>query len=379
MWQYITAGSLSAILAQLDIQCGCYHRKDKYFIRPLGIIAILLPCILAGLRDYSVGTDTSGYGRVVFDIARSSDSLSNFFRSQSLYVVNVEPLYKLLIYSISRVTDSVFWEFFIIELIVYYFVYMGLLNECPKRFFGLAVFCFNMLFFPFTLNLMRQSIAMAIIFWGFKYVKRKEIKKYIMVVVFAAFIQLTAFVAIFIYPLFFICSGYEIGKKGFVWKFLRTHKALINSIIVIGSISVVCFAPQIISLMAGLKKSFGYQLVNMKSSFDGSLASFILMFLFLIPVMAKSLLRNKDTLLNFYTVVILVCIILWQLTGVSQESYRVVLYLWILIILAIPEVLIRTRKPKLTASYFLMCTVLYHYAMFAHYSVNNVYPYIILR
>jgi len=68
MIPYIVVMMLSAFFSYLD------GRRRKSKITIFGYVAILLPCILAGLRDIGVGADSNGYGRIAFEVAKGSTS-----------------------------------------------------------------------------------------------------------------------------------------------------------------------------------------------------------------------------------------------------------------------------------------------------------------
>ena len=56
---YIFCFSLSALCAYLDTR-----GEIKKHIGVFGCVAILLPSLLAGMRDFSIGTDTAAYVRI---------------------------------------------------------------------------------------------------------------------------------------------------------------------------------------------------------------------------------------------------------------------------------------------------------------------------
>ena len=76
MWIYFVVILLSSIfiyLEQRSVKIKIKTKSREYeLIGIFGWLGIILPSIIAGARDYSVGSDTSGYGIGVFEIAKNN-------------------------------------------------------------------------------------------------------------------------------------------------------------------------------------------------------------------------------------------------------------------------------------------------------------------
>ena len=90
------------------------------------VVSIILPALLAGLRDLTIGADTGGYPIEIFDIACSSHSLSDCIYEVGFFVFCHDVGYISLAYLISAFTKDSFFFFFITNLIVNWGVFFFL-------------------------------------------------------------------------------------------------------------------------------------------------------------------------------------------------------------------------------------------------------------
>ena len=170
---YITVYLLSAFFSILA--CNSFKKNNKIYGIILSIIAILIPCIIAGLRCETIGTDTSKYVAKTFIAAQNGYNYSSAMSNMN-NVANVEYFYKLITFIISRVTNNVNWMYFIISLITVTLIYLTCYdNRTDKGNYTLAYFSFLVLFFNRSLNLSRQSIAIAILLYSSKFIFKKKV------------------------------------------------------------------------------------------------------------------------------------------------------------------------------------------------------------
>lgn len=116
-------------------------------------------CILCCMRDLDCGTDTINYYQI-------------FFLNSELSDQRLEPLFLLVRNSISNF--QVFLSFFAIT------TYLIIYEQCAKRvrYTSLAILIFMITptkFFPESFNIIRQSLASAIILWGIVEWNKKKI------------------------------------------------------------------------------------------------------------------------------------------------------------------------------------------------------------
>jgi hypothetical protein len=135
--------------------------------------------ILAGARDFSIGLDISAYGNYVFETACNYSNFSRYMRTHR----EIESLYKVMAFLVSRFTDNAHWFYFVTALIICGFTMAGLWYYRRWCSITLGWACFLFLFYGDTLNTMRQCLALAIAFAAFPFFLEK---KYLLFAVFHA-------------------------------------------------------------------------------------------------------------------------------------------------------------------------------------------------
>ncbi|MCC4404978.1 EpsG family protein [Limosilactobacillus reuteri] len=166
-------------------------------------IALLVPAILAGVRDYSVGTDVMVYGNAWFYRAFTVDykTYINWATSSS-----VGSGYAFLNYVVSRFTNNPHVFYFIYNFLENILIFLGIRHFKKNINVTLGMATYYFLFFNVLLNILRQGMALALIVWGFKYVTDKKFVKYILVVAIATLFHNTAILAVVIYLVYLIFS-----------------------------------------------------------------------------------------------------------------------------------------------------------------------------
>ena len=106
----------------LFMYLGEVYKARRFFYA----LSIILPALLAGLRDLTIGADTGGYPIEIFDIACSSHSLSDCIYEVGFFVFCHDVGYISLAYLISAFTKDSFFFFFITNLIVNWGVFFFL-------------------------------------------------------------------------------------------------------------------------------------------------------------------------------------------------------------------------------------------------------------
>lgn len=369
-------------LCLTGVSCLFIHlasrKKDKSFLKMSFIaIALLAPCILAGARDSTVGTDTLTYGEPLFIYAK--------YRPFSIFMenTNCEYLYSIFVFLVAKITGNIFWQYFFIELICIGFTYKALSENVSKRYLWLGMMVFHFMFYSFTLNLMRQFISLAIQVWAFKYVKQKNLFKYGLVIVITTFIQSTSIIGITVYPLYAFSTkkvnqdDIEKNRKGL--KNLWITRTFFKMLVIIGSCVLVMLAGYFIPMITALTGKYAGQFEYLMDSYSIVWTNL----LFMLPILGLFLLyykkmRSIDVETEYFLVALLMSIILHQLQGVSRESYRVAFYFEYIIILIIPKIVQSIKnKSNRTACIVLLTVILscYFYDYFVVQKFNGTIPY----
>ena len=169
---YIAAFLLSTAFVYLG---DSLRKKNRYLSAVILAFGVLLVAVLAGVRDLSIGTDIQTYGEWLFKGARGKNKLFEYIK----YNKDIETLFLILVYGVSKVFSDSHWLYFTISLLQCGFTLAGICNYRDKISVSLGWLCFLLLFYGDTLNAMRQFIAIAISFWAFHFFENKQYFKYI--------------------------------------------------------------------------------------------------------------------------------------------------------------------------------------------------------
>ena len=142
-------------------------KKNLFLVFGIGI-AILL----ATLRDVSIGTDVRVYVVPCFERANASKTFISFLKK-----TNIDMLYAVLNYIVSRFSDNIAYLFLVIETIDIAIIYAGLYNlkEIISPSYAMLIYYF--LFYNKTLSTVRQFIALSIFVFAISiFIKNKANK-----------------------------------------------------------------------------------------------------------------------------------------------------------------------------------------------------------
>lgn len=379
MTVYFLCMIISCIFTYLDtIKISNTIKKNRQ-IGFCGWIAILIPSFLAAFREVGVGSDTNGYGSIMFYVATKSHSLMEYFNSNNPYVSGSEPGYRIFVYLMSRISDKITFQFFMIEFIIMFFIYKSLKDNQLGRKTWIGVMLYYTLFLGFSFNLMRQCLAISVIFWATKFIYARKWKTFTIIILIVSTIQLTSIVSLSLYPLYIIFSNEERIKYKKFYSFLKKYRWLLGIITVASALAILINGKKLMHYIIHLqlKSSYAAQLglVN-TAGFNAS--SFILMSMFLVPFLLNlRKLLKKEKLFCFLFIVVLLSVLLWQLSMVSQEAYRIALYFWMMIIILVPKGLCGFSKKNINILTFYYITLSNFY--FVYYAViigaNKIFPY----
>lgn len=161
------------ILSIIFLSLGLNYKKRIYG-KFLIFIGLLFPCIMAGLRGITVGTDTKGYVLNLYNIAFKMDSFNSLIKMSELIYFSSDKLYLLITYISSKWLNSFQIMLFIYQCLIIFPIYFSLKNIAKKNqdiVFGMLIFYFTL--YNLSLNMVRQSIAISFVMLGFSYLKKE--------------------------------------------------------------------------------------------------------------------------------------------------------------------------------------------------------------
>lgn len=126
------------------------------------VAAVVSLSVLNGVRDYSIGTDVSVYGNYVFTAATYSQSLGSFLRTCNA-LGGVEYGYCILNYVIALFFDTPHVFYFVLGILTNGVAFAALYRLRRATSVSLGWLVYELVFFPTTLNAMRQSVAIVLV------------------------------------------------------------------------------------------------------------------------------------------------------------------------------------------------------------------------
>lgn len=101
-------------------------------------LAVLVPALLAGIRDYTIGTDIATYGHWLFIGAKQAPNPLKFAFSNT----SIDFLYSILVYSTAHLFSSEHWLYFFTGLLIYGFTMAGIYRYRKIISISIAWVCF---------------------------------------------------------------------------------------------------------------------------------------------------------------------------------------------------------------------------------------------
>lgn len=206
MFYYLICFAFSSFFFWLGERVKHEHIELKIIIYGL---ALLLPAILAGIRDLSVGTDVLVYAYPVFkDAYYAPDFGALLYQWQ-----RIEIGYLWLNYVVSGITSSHNVFLGLIMFIEVLFVFLMLRQWKNKIPLWLGMLVFYFIFFNSSLNLMRQSLALSIAFLGIQQLLGRNFFRFAFWVLLGAMFHKSALLLLLYYPFWTFTNKFTSKKN----------------------------------------------------------------------------------------------------------------------------------------------------------------------
>lgn len=161
---YLSLSVIITLLGLFLVREG--QRKKKIWFL---VITCLLFTLLASLRSFTVGTDTSNYAAFYTEIARvKGDRLFAYARQEA-----IEPGYVVYNWLLSRITTEPRFLLVVNAVIInaVFFFFIG--RNSSNVLVSVYLYLFFLVFFE-TLNTMRETLALCFLLPGFELLKRRR-------------------------------------------------------------------------------------------------------------------------------------------------------------------------------------------------------------
>lgn len=206
MYKYLAFALIAAALAYLG---GVGERRFKSAIAKrfsvIGSYALvaLLFCLMAGLRANQVGTDVNFYVVPAFDLAQQRDFVDFWTKTE---YARWMPLAKVLFWTTSNFTHSLFCMLFVIHVVIVVPVLIALrLALKDKAWVGVLIF--GLVFLPISFNLMRQFMGMSFVLLAYCFMRKRKWILFIVFIAIGALFHETSLAGLLILPLWLISEG----------------------------------------------------------------------------------------------------------------------------------------------------------------------------
>lgn len=227
------------------------------------------------------------------------------------------------IYDIARYFDSAWIFFAIYALLILHFVYYTIKKQSVDYFISTIVYL--SFFYLNSLSTLRQSLAVAIVFWGFKFVKENKLVHYIFVICVAMMAHSSAIVAI---PIYFIFNYVE----------LKNALVVLAGVVMLG-MSIVKWVVYNIPIF------YRFQYYISRASAGGNSIQWVYFLLFGFLLILYFSNKSKNEEIGHYLSVFSISIIFPFLLG-AENGLRVAEYYNILYLLCVPLIMQQVNIQK---------------------------------
>lgn len=312
------------------------------------ILAIAFPVLLLTFRDESVGTDTGHYIDI-FNFCESADSLMFVFISS-----RTEIGFATITYAISHLGMDINVAFLIYALLSIIPVYIGALCMKDKASPVLIMALYYLMFYHYSFNIVRQSIAMSFVFLSVVQMLKGNVKLSIVLWILAVLNHNSAIIGV-VFLSFII---------------LRNRSLLLKAAVLISLFLAVIILANTL---------FVEQLDYYEGYFDKGQGraekSYILeMFInYLIVLYARIKLMEDSSLFFLASLTTLMLIII---SPVAPFFFRLANISDVLMLIYIPQILCSIAKP-IHKYHYLFFAAFYWWFVFIYNNSGDSYPYII--
>jgi EpsG family len=291
----------------------------------LVFIAISIPILLASFR-YAVGTDYFNYMRA-FNQARYI-SFTEYIDSNLIFEFG-----NFLVKKLAAFFNSYGVLLGIYSSLTIIFIYIALKEHKNKIPIGIGLFIFFCIYYPSSLNLMTQFVAISIVAFSLKYVFKKEFLKFSITLFIAALFHTTALI---VFPIYFLWDK----KKSDLANNWRITLSIIICVLIAFNYQTVL---EYLSQIGNFQQYGTYAIENTRG--ENRDIYFKLLLLFIVILFRKPLIKY-DKRNKLYILLILLALIIGMTGFTSPWVKRVALYFEVAQLFILPSIIQLFKTPK---------------------------------
>ncbi len=361
------------ILSIISFKIALIFKNKKTLFYIFSCIGIILPCMLAGLRDTSIGTDTKHFAMYGFKYASSYESLSDFL----MFFQKGEFLYWIICWISANIFHNIGVSFFIYELLVVLPIYVALIKIKKSDntvIFGMLLFyllCYNQ-----SLNLVRQSIALSFSILALVFLEEKKYFKVIFFTIVAFLFHMSAIIMFIIYAIYFVLN-LNLKKCKIIVELIM---AIIFIFLLINYETILTYMGEMFKDGVGIYSEYLDSEFYKTNSGNFFLVEFVInCILILLMIIFKNNIKEYTKNYDFYFFILLIAFSSNYLSNIIQSSERVMYYikypLYFIIFSRLPFYLKNNNKIIITSSILLYSLYFFIFNIVIH-NANETVPYI---
>ena len=358
---YLITFSISIVFTFMAQKCFKNNKKSITGIL-MSMFAITMPTLLASFRDENVGTDVAVYMKKIFYLAANSDTFLNYSQ-----MTTIEFLYKVLNYIVACFSSNLHVFMFVAEFLIVSIVYISIYYYREKIPMWLAFLVFLLMYFNRSLNIVRQSIAIPITFLAFKYIKEKNIVKYVITIIIATLFHSSAFVAGMSYFIYYMLKNEKHTK-------FKTYLIIIIACLAIANygtiLSYLIYNAKILPMKYAIHIPTGEISIPLTES--------ILKLMLILPILhcKKDLIKYNDDN-EFLIFMLVIDFILLQAGMLAPFVQRISFYFGYYYIYVIPQLYVFLNKKGYSNInvIYIFILFIYWYVVFVRMNYGETYPY----
>ncbi len=360
--------------------------KNKLGVRfILTIIALFIPCALAFLRHYSIGTDIQVYVKRLFECAQNSSSFVEYLNMhwfsiwKNNYVYDYEIGFTGMIYFATKITNNLQFILASIHILIVFPIYFGIRKfRSLDKSLWLSMLTFYLMFYNVSLNIMRQYIAIAIMFYGISCLLNEtngKIKFWVTLPI-AILFHNSALLGILIYIIYMLVYKNEklmikISKHRFSVQKIFLFLIFIFGIVIITNSSIIVKILEILNI-----ERYENYVRGTVSFVRSSIIKIIPIVILLFFIGKKFVNENKDAyfLLSMF---IVDCIIV-QFSSVNPYAIRIGYFFSIFNVVLFPSLcnLHKDGRDNKMILFVVVYLLFYWYYNFVFIGANETIPYV---
>lgn len=235
---YISAFLLSTFFMKLAEK----SEENKIYRNFFLIISLGIPIIISALR-YNVGTDYKNYISLYNKYA--TIPIKNSFSVKQIEI------FFIIVCKIAYIFKNANVMFFIYSFLTILFMFLYMWDNKQKNSIALMWILYLFLYFPSSMNIVRQALSVAIVTYSYKYIEKRKFIKFLIFVAFAIIVHKTAIV---ILPLY-ILLNFKTVKNKKIFYGMRIIALIMSFIIMVNIENIIISMDKI----EGLDKYGGYK------------------------------------------------------------------------------------------------------------------------